>query len=130
MKIDYNCVCQSIFVHPVFYDTSYIFWFTVLYTRVDSKSAGTALPARLGSCTFQKNDRTLPAREINNRTTEEDFPGSNADNCACSKLFALRLILCEREIACSKLPNRSTALNCMLCTRYEMAKQRQQRILN
>ena len=49
MKIYHNCVSQSIFVHPIFYDTLYIFWFTVGYAQVHSSLAGVALPARLGS---------------------------------------------------------------------------------
>ena len=49
MKIYYNCVSQSIFVHPVFYDTPYTFWFTVSYTWVHSSPVGMALPPRLGS---------------------------------------------------------------------------------
>ena len=60
-------------MHPVFYDTQYIFWFIVGYMRVDLKSAGTALPTRLGSYTFQKNNCTLPVREKNNHTTKKIF---------------------------------------------------------
>ena len=49
---------------------------------VDLKLVGTALPARLGSYTFQRNNCTLSAREINNRTTKENFWRRNTDNWA------------------------------------------------